>query len=81
MSIEERMEFLLRSIESHDRQIGELVDGLSQLRARVDTLTGNIETLVKVSNRDGVDILKLAQIAENALCHPRGRLQEGGSDG
>ena len=65
MSIEERMEFLLRSIESHDRQIGELVDGLSQLRARVDTLTGNIETLVKVSNRDAVDILKLAQIAEN----------------
>jgi hypothetical protein len=65
MSFDERMEFMLRSIESHDRQIGELVDGLSQLRARVETLTGNIETLVKVSNRDAVDILKLAQIAEN----------------
>jgi hypothetical protein len=63
MNIDERMEFMLRSIESHDRQIGELVDGLSQLRARVDTLTGNIETLVKISNRDGVDILKLAHIA------------------
>jgi hypothetical protein len=57
MNIDERMEFVLRSIESHDRQIGELVDGLSQLRARVDTLTGNIEALVKVSNRDGVDVL------------------------
>ena len=72
MSIDDRMEFVLRSIESHDRQIGELVDGLSQLvdglsqlKVRVDTLTGNIETLVKVSNRDGVDILKLANIAEN----------------
>jgi hypothetical protein len=65
MNIDERMEFVLRSIESHDRQIGELVDGLSQLRARVDTLTGNIETLVKVSNRDGVDILKRAHIAED----------------
>jgi len=65
MTIDERMEFMFRSIESHDRQIGELVDGLAQLKSRVDTLTGNIETLVKVSNRDGVDILKLANIAEN----------------
>jgi uncharacterized coiled-coil protein SlyX len=65
MSFDERMEFLLRSIESHDRQIGELVDGLAQLKTRVDTLTGNVEMLVKVSNRDGVDILKLARIAEN----------------
>ena len=65
MTIDERMEFMFRSIESHDRQIGELVDGLAQLKSRVDTLTGNIETLVKVSNRDGVDILKLANLAEN----------------
>jgi hypothetical protein len=65
MSIDDRMGFVLRSIESHDRQIGELVDGLSQLKARLDTLTGNIETLVKVSNRDDVDILKLANIAEH----------------
>lgn len=72
MSIDERMEFVLRSIEAHDRQIGELVDGLSQLKAQVDALTGtvntlagNIETLVKVSNRDAVDILKLAHIAED----------------
>jgi hypothetical protein len=46
MTIDERMEFVMRSIESHDRQIGELVDGLSQLKARVETLTGNIEMLV-----------------------------------
>jgi hypothetical protein len=65
MSIDERMEFIMRSIESHDRQIGELVDGLAQLKTRVDALTGNIETLVKVSNRDGVDILRLAKIAED----------------
>ncbi len=65
MTIEERMEFVMRCIESHDRQIGELVDGLAQLKIRMDTLTVNVETLVKVSNRDGVDILKLANIAES----------------
>jgi len=72
MSFEERMEFVLRSIESHDRQIGELFDGLAQqkelgaaLHEEVRTLTRNIETLVKVSNRDAVDILRLANIAGN----------------
>jgi len=72
MSIEERMEFVLRSIESHDRQIGDLVDGLAQTKAQIDTLAvridslaSSVETLVKVSNRDGVDILNLARIAEN----------------
>jgi hypothetical protein len=33
--------------------------------ARADTLTGNIETVVKISSQDGVDIRKLANIAEN----------------
>jgi len=31
----------------------------------MSNLTGNIETLVKVSNRDRVDILKLANLAQN----------------
>ena len=58
MTLDERIEFIFRSVESHDRQIGESVDGLSQLKARVDTLKGNIETLVKPPNWDGVDILE-----------------------
>jgi len=65
MSFEERMEFVLRSIESHDRQIGELFDGLAQQKVSIDALTRNIDTLVRVSNRDAVDILRLANIADN----------------
>lgn len=45
MSIEERMEFVLRSIESHDRQIGDLVDGLAQTKAQIDTLAVRIDSL------------------------------------
>lgn len=38
MTIEERVEFLIQSIESHDRQIGELVE-------KIDKTTGNIDAL------------------------------------
>jgi hypothetical protein len=38
MTIDERIEFLMQSIESHDRQIGELVE-------RMDKTTANIEAL------------------------------------
>jgi hypothetical protein len=65
MSFEERMEYVLRSIESHDRQIGELFDGLAQQKVNIDALTRNVKTLVEVSNRDAVDILRLANIADN----------------
>jgi hypothetical protein len=58
MTDQERFEFLRYSIESHDRQIGELTD-------RVMALTANVEKLVTVSNRDGVDIAALARIAES----------------
>jgi hypothetical protein len=50
VTIEERIEFLMQSIESHDRQIGEL--------------TGAITQLVKVSNDDATAIRTLARIAD-----------------
>jgi hypothetical protein len=31
MTIDERIEFLMRSIESHDRQIGELTEAVAKL--------------------------------------------------
>ncbi len=51
MTIEERMQFVLHSIESHDRQIGEL--------------TAAVNKLVAVSNEDAMSIRSLARIVES----------------
>jgi hypothetical protein len=56
-SFEERMEFLMHSIESHDRQIGELHDSIAQVRDA-------IAVLVSVTNEDATSIRTLARIAE-----------------
>ena len=50
MTPDERIEFLIQSIESHDRQIGEL--------------TANMARLVEVTNQDAIAIRTLARIAE-----------------
>lgn len=50
MTIDERIGFLVPSIESHDRQIGELTDAVTRL--------------VAVSNEDANAIHTLARIAE-----------------
>lgn len=50
MDIDRRISFLIQSIESHDRQIGELTDAVSKL--------------VKVANDDATLIRSLARIAE-----------------
>ncbi|HWF11726.1 MAG TPA: hypothetical protein VG297_24830 [Bryobacteraceae bacterium] len=61
MSFEERAEFLMQSIESHDRQIGELTDQvrsnaaehdrqISQLRDQMRNIMQAIDKLVEVSN-------------------------------
>jgi prefoldin subunit 5 len=57
MTIDERIEFLVQSIESHDRQIGELT-------GQVGELTKAISKLVTVSNEDAAAIRTLARIAE-----------------
>lgn len=57
MTIDERIEFLMQSIESHDRQIGELTD-------KVDKVTDAVAKLVSVTNEDATAIRTLARIAE-----------------
>lgn len=64
MSDDQRSEFLRQSIESHDRQIGELTEGLASLRVTVATQTANIDRLVQVTNQDATAIRTLARIAE-----------------
>jgi TolA-binding protein len=57
MTIEERVEFLMQSTESHDRQIGELT---GQIRDLKDSIT----QLVHVTNEDATAIRTLARVAE-----------------
>ena len=57
MTVDERIEFLLRSIESHDRQIGETTGQIAELK---DALV----KLVSVSNEDATAIRTLARIAD-----------------
>jgi len=50
VTIDERLEFLVQSSESHDRQIGELPDAITKL--------------VAVANENATAIRTLARIAE-----------------
>jgi chromosome segregation ATPase len=45
MTIEERFEFLNQSIESHDRQLGEITDKLADLTRKQDQLTSTFGAL------------------------------------
>jgi hypothetical protein len=45
VSIDERIEFLMQSIESHDRQIGELVERMDRTTANIDALRARDEAL------------------------------------
>jgi ABC-type transporter Mla subunit MlaD len=65
------MEFVLHSIESHDRQIAELVDNGARLdvriaanAAQIAAQSANIDKLVQVTNQDADAIRRLAAIAE-----------------
>jgi hypothetical protein len=57
MTIDERIEYLMQSIESHDRQLGEITDKLG-------AITDAIATLVRVTNEDATAIRTLARIAD-----------------
>jgi ABC-type transporter Mla subunit MlaD len=50
MTIDERVEFLFQSAESHDRQIGELVSRVDTLVSRVDILVSEMDNLVSQMN-------------------------------
>jgi chromosome segregation ATPase len=45
MTIDERLEFLIQSAESHDRQIGELTDKVNSLTAKMDRLTESVDRM------------------------------------
>jgi ABC-type transporter Mla subunit MlaD len=45
MTVEARIEFLMQSIESHDRQIGELVERMDKTTANIDALGGRVDAL------------------------------------
>ena len=64
MTLEERVEFLTQSIESHDRQLGEITEKLSGLAGKVDQIADAMVTLVRVTNEDATGIRTLARIAE-----------------
>jgi hypothetical protein len=71
MTIDQRLEFLIQSAESHDRQIGDLADQVSALGRevsalgrKVDAVTQAVGKLVIVSNEDATAIRTLARIAE-----------------
>lgn len=61
---EHRMQFLLLSIESHDRQIAELVENGARLDTRIAAQSANIDKLVEVTNQDATAIRTLARIAD-----------------
>ena len=57
MTFDERLECPIQSMESHDRQIGELTAGLLELKE-------SIAVLARVTNEDATAIRTLARIAE-----------------
>jgi methyl-accepting chemotaxis protein len=64
MTIDERVEFLIQSSESHNQQIGELTAKMGELTAKMGELTANVGRLVEVTNQDASAIRTLARIAE-----------------
>jgi chromosome segregation ATPase len=55
MTIEERFEFLTQSIESHDRQLGEITDKMADLTVKQDQLTTKFDQLTtKVDGLSGL---------------------------
>jgi uncharacterized protein YoxC len=72
MTIEERFEFLTQSIESHDRQIGEITDKMAdltvkqdQLTSKVDGLSGLMDKLLNSMHALTVTVSTLADVANN----------------
>jgi hypothetical protein len=49
MTLDERIEFLMQSIESHDRQIGELVDRMDKTTVNIDALGARVDKFVETT--------------------------------
>ena len=61
MTIEERIEFLMQSTESHDRQIGDLTDKVANMAAEWNARFNKLLSLVEI---DAENIRSLARTAE-----------------
>lgn len=55
MTIDERIEFLVQSVESHDRQIGELTEQVAKLGDKVDKIGDSVDRLAV--RFDGLTVL------------------------
>ncbi len=53
MTIDERIEFLMQSIESHDRQIGDITDAINKLVAVTNQDATAIDTLARIADERG----------------------------
>jgi hypothetical protein len=64
MTIDERIEFLMQSIESHDRQLGELAERMDNTGAYINELSQTVR--VSVQRIDALDerVDRLAQTAQ-----------------
>ena len=51
MTLDERIEFLMQSLESHDRQIGELTGQIGELAGQGGELAGQVGELTKSMNK------------------------------
>ena len=51
MTLDERIEFLMQSLESHYRQIGELTGQIGELAGQVGELAGQVGELTKSMNK------------------------------
>ena len=49
MTLDERIEFLMQSIESHDRQIGELVERMDKTTVNIDALGTRVDKFVETT--------------------------------
>jgi methyl-accepting chemotaxis protein len=65
MTFDEHAEFILQSIASHDRQIGENAAGIRELKEAIERTHAAIDKLVAVTNQDAINIQALARIAES----------------
>lgn len=71
MTIDERIEFLMQSIESHDRQLGEMAERMDNTGAEIRELNQTVKDLsqtvrASVQRIDALDerVDKLAQITQ-----------------
>jgi hypothetical protein len=62
MTLDERIEFLVQSIESHDRQIGDLTDAVTKLVAVTNQDASAIRTLARIAD---VHEKRISQLEEN----------------